>query len=76
MSDVDLSFCKPNSALSILALSIEKGIVTTPITIAPMSLATLATTGAIPVPEPPPIPAQIKTISAPEIDSLISWILS
>ena len=41
------------------------GRVTMAIVNAPSSLATLAITGAAPVPVPPPIPAAIKTISAP-----------
>ncbi len=43
----------------------EKGTVTTPMVIIPISLATLATTGAAPVPTPAPIPAVIKTKFAP-----------
>ena len=45
------------------------GFVTTPTTRIPISRAICATTGAAPVPVPPPIPAVIKTISAPEIAS-------
>jgi len=75
VSETSLNFCKPNSALSTLALSILKGIVTVPITIDPVSLATLATTAAEPVPVPPPIPAHTKTMSAPARDSLI-WLIA
>ena len=38
-----------------------------------ISFATPATTGAAPVPVPPPIPAVINTISAPFRDSVISF---
>ena len=44
-----------------------KGRVTTPTVRAPKSLAIRAITGAAPVPDPPPIPAVIKTMSAPLI---------
>ena len=49
-----------------------KGFVTTAIVKIPNSLAILATTGAAPVPVPPPIPAVINTISAPSNASVIS----
>ena len=42
-----------------------KGRVTTPIVRAPRLLAISATTGAAPVPVPPPLPAVMKTMSAP-----------
>src|SRR5581483_7576271 len=48
------------------------GRVTTPIVSAPRDLATLATTGAPPVPVPPPSPAVTKTMSAPLRTSSIS----
>ena len=41
------------------------GRVTTATVRAPTDLAMRAITGAAPVPEPPPIPAVIKTMSAP-----------
>ncbi len=47
------------------------GRVTTPTVKAPISFAILATTGAAPVPVPPPIPAVTNTISAPWIASSI-----
>ena len=54
-----------------------KGFVTTPTVNAPTSLAHSATTGAAPVPVPPPIPAVTNTISAPSralmISSRLSW---
>ena len=53
-----------------------KGLVTTPTVNAPTSLAHSATIGAAPVPVPPPIPAVINTISAPDIASVISSLLS
>src|SRR4030095_371829 len=43
----------------------EKGRVTTPIVSAPRFFAISATTGAPPVPVPPPLPAVMKTMSAP-----------
>ena len=48
------------------------GRVTTPIVSAPIARATLATTGAPPVPVPPPSPAVTKTMSAPLSTSSIS----
>ena len=48
------------------------GRVTTPIVSAPSPLAISATTGAPPVPVPPPIPAVMKTMSAPCSASSIS----
>ncbi len=53
-----------------------KGRVTTPTVRAPSSFATLATSGAAPVPVPPPMPAVIKTISAPFTASRSSLSLS
>ena len=51
-----------------------KGLVTTPTVKAPTSRATCATTGAPPVPVPPPMPAVMKIISAPSRYSRIrSW---
>ena len=41
------------------------GLVTTPIVRAPRLFAISATTGAAPVPVPPPLPAVMKTMSAP-----------
>ena len=55
---------KPAFALSIRVLSRLKGIVMTPTTIASLFLAISATTGALPVPVPPPIPAAMNTKSA------------
>ena len=49
------------------------GRVTTPIVSAPIPLATSATTGAPPVPVPPPLPAVMNTMSAPLSTSSISW---
>ncbi len=56
-----LSSFRPIWALSILPISVSKGRVTTPTTIAPSSLAISATIGALPVPVPPPSPHVIKT---------------
>ena len=50
----------------------ENGRVTTPMVSAPSDLETLATTGAPPVPVPPPSPAVTKTMSAPLRTSSIS----
>ncbi len=52
----------------------KKGTVTIPMVSIPASLAISATTGAAPVPVPPPIPAVIKTISV--LSSKSSRILS
>ncbi len=49
----------------------EKGLVTTATVRAPSSLATSATTGAAPVPVPPPMPAVINTMWAPRRASAI-----
>ena len=48
------------------------GIVTTPTVRAPIFFAISATTGAAPVPVPPPSPQVINTISAPWSFDLIS----
>ncbi len=50
----------------------EKGRVTTPIVSAPSFRAMFATTGAPPVPVPPPSPQVTKTMSAPLSTSSIS----
>ena len=56
----------PARALFIRVLASNlKGFVTTPTVRAPCSLATRATTGAAPVPVPPPIPHVTNTMSAP-----------
>ena len=56
----------PSSASIIRFLpSKTNGLVTTATVRMPSPLATSATIGAAPVPVPPPIPAVIKTISAP-----------
>ena len=52
------------------------GRVTTPTVKAPRSFAIFATIGAAPVPVPPPIPAVMKTISAPSNASRIACSLS
>ena len=49
-----------------------KGLVTTPTVRAPCSFATRATTGAAPVPVPPPIPQVTNTMSAPFNNCAIS----
>ena len=50
----------------------ENGRVTTPTVRAPVCLAILATTGAPPVPVPPPSPAVTNTMSAPRRTASIS----
>mmetsp|Transcript_17291 Transcript_17291/g.54014 ORF Transcript_17291/g.54014 Transcript_17291/m.54014 type:complete len:467 (+) Transcript_17291:333-1733(+) len=50
----------------------EKGLVTTPTVRAPISRATCATTGAAPLPVPPPMPAVTKTMSEPAMAAAIS----
>ena len=63
----------PSSAWDARRLpSKPNGRVTTPIVSAPSDLATFATTGAPPVPVPPPSPAVTKTMSAPLRTSSIS----
>ena len=67
----------PCSASPILRLpSKEKGLVTMPTVRMPRSCATSATTGAAPVPVPPPMPAVIKTIWEPLRAFAISSLLS
>src|ERR1700691_824037 len=51
--------------------SISKGLVTTATVRMPSSLATCATTGAAPVPVPPPIPAVMNSISQPSMSSMM-----
>ena len=67
------SFAMPSSAeLARRRPSKAKGLVTTPIVSAPSDRAILATTGAPPVPVPPPSPAVTNTMSAPLMTSSIS----
>ncbi len=67
------SLSMPSSACTIRRLpSNPNGLVTTPMVRAPSDLATFATTGAPPVPVPPPSPAVTKTMSAPLSTSSIS----
>ncbi len=69
-----LSSSIPSAALLALLLpSNVKGRVTTATVKAPSSFAIFATRGAAPVPVPPPIPAVMKTISAPLTASRISF---
>ena len=68
VSTLSLSFSIPASALVIRVLASNlKGLVTTPTVSIPICFAILATTGAAPVPVPPPIPHVTNTISAPLI---------
>jgi hypothetical protein len=73
VSTFSLSFWMPCSACTARRLpSKEKGRVTTPMVSAPRLLAISATTGAPPVPVPPPFPAVMNTMSAPLRISSIS----
>ena len=71
------STCSSNSLIPFSAIAMRlrpsngKGLVTTATVNTPISRAISATTGAAPVPVPPPIPAVMKIISAPEIISRI-----
>ena len=67
----------PDCALFIrVRASNENGFVTIPTVRIPISFASCATTGAAPVPVPPPIPHVTNTISAPRIISVISSLFS
>jgi len=66
VSTTALSASSPASACSIrFRPSKVKGLVTTATVRIPRSFASDATTGAAPVPVPPPSPAVMKTMSAP-----------
>ena len=72
VSTCSVSICRPISARRARCLpSKAKGLVTTPTVRAPSSRATWAITGAAPVPVPPPMPAVMKTMSAPWMHSLM-----
>ena len=68
---ISVSTCRPSSSMPASALrmrrvpSNRKGLVTTPTVSTPLSRATLAMTGAAPVPVPPPMPAAMKHICTP-----------
>ena len=67
----------PPRALTIRAFASNlKGFVTTPTVKIPISFAIPATTGAAPVPVPPPMPQVTNTISAPLISAVSSSIFS
>ena len=68
---IPLSACE-----SLFFPSNVNGFVTTPMVKIPISFAACATTGAAPVPVPPPIPAVTNTISAPLKTSANSPLLS
>ena len=73
VSTAALSSASPCSAcLRRLFPSKRNGFVTTPTVRAPVDLAMSATTGAPPVPVPPPIPAVTNTMSAPSSAATIS----
>ena len=76
------STCSDNSAMPFSAIedrflpSKGNGFVTTATVRMPISFATSATIGVAPVPVPPPIPAVMNTISAPDRTSAISSLSS
>ena len=73
VSTFSFSFWMPGSACTERRRpSKENGRVTTPMVRAPRLLAISAMTGAPPVPVPPPLPAVMKTMSAPLSTSSIS----
>ena len=77
VSTLAFSLSIPPMALTIRAFASNlKGFVTTPTVRMPISFAILATTGAAPVPVPPPIPQVTNTMSAPLISAVSSSILS
>ena len=77
VSTASFKFFKPSAAKRPrFGPSKVNGRVTTPTVKAPKSLAILATTGAAPVPVPPPIPAVTNTKSAPSSTSRICSSLS
>ena len=66
VSTFSFNFSIPDTALIIRFLASNlNGFVTTPTVRIPCSFAILATTGAAPVPVPPPIPQVTNTMSAP-----------
>ena len=73
VSTFSFSFWMPVSACTERRRpSKPNGRVTTPIVSAPICLAISATSGAPPVPVPPPLPAVMNTMSAPFSTSSIS----
>ena len=77
VSQTSLRFSMPSSAWRVRRLpSKVNGRVTTPMVSAPIFLAMPATTGAAPVPVPPPSPAVTNTMSDPFRDSSISCLWS
>ncbi len=71
------SQCLPSSAMPVsaeprrLRPSMSNGFVTTATVRMPSSFATCATTGAAPVPVPPPMPAVMNSMSEPSIISMM-----
>ena len=77
VSTFSFNFSIPALAFTIRVLASNlNGFVTTPTVRIPCSLAILATTGAAPVPVPPPIPQVTNTISAPLTCAAISSAVS
>ena len=77
VSTASFNFSIPESALTIRAFASNlKGFVTTPTVRMSISFAIFATTGAAPVPVPPPMPQVTNTISAPLIAFVKSSTLS
>src|SRR3954471_7706808 len=70
-STCSFSWSIPTAATFCRLPSKAKGLVTTATVRMPISRAISATTGAAPVPVPPPMPAVMKSMSAPEISSLM-----
>mmetsp|Transcript_41090 Transcript_41090/g.49390 ORF Transcript_41090/g.49390 Transcript_41090/m.49390 type:complete len:230 (-) Transcript_41090:226-915(-) len=79
---ITVSTCSFNRAIASSACFIRRlpsnlnGLVTTPTVKAPLSFAISATTGAAPLPVPPPMPLVTKIISAPLTMAAISASLS
>ena len=73
VSTLSFNFSIPPMALTIRVFASKRnGFVTTPTVRIPISLEILATTGAAPVPVPPPIPQVTNTISEPFSAAAIS----
>ena len=77
VSTLSFRFSIPCTAFVIRVFASNlNGFVTTPTVRIPISFAIFATTGAAPVPVPPPIPQVTNTISAPSIAAVSSSALS
>ena len=77
VSTLSLILSIPFKAFTMRAFASKRnGFVTTPTVNIPISFAIFATTGAAPVPVPPPMPQVTKTISDPFSAAVISSLLS